>query len=393
MGKATSTKKFNLKTPQKAKVDLSNRRKLPNLTQTQREMIHLMHNGGSKPSEIAARIGCSKRTVSRTLQNIKNTNSYAEKPRSGRPKVCSERVVKRIVTISSNNRRLGSFEISHIIEEKYGQKVNPRTVRDILFKHGLKGRPAPKKTLLSNRNVKKRFAWGKEHAPWTVQQWKKVCWTDESGFKVFGSNRRQIVRRLDKEELRADTIHQTVKGGGGTVMVWGCFAGNKLGKLHRIKGIMDQHVYHTVMQTQLVPSIKSLFPNGDFVYMQDNDPKHTSHYCTNYLRTLADRHHFQIMNWPAQSPDLNPIELLWDHMKREVSKRHPTSEDHLWEICQDVWNNIKPEVLDKLINRMPFICKMVLKQRGGYFQEKGVRKRCKDLGLVTEPELLEMFQK
>jgi hypothetical protein len=290
--------------------------------------------------------------------------------------------------LSSTNRRLGSSEISHIIEDKFDVKISAKHVRTILFKNGLKGRPAVKKPLLSKRNVKKRFKWGIEHEHWTVARWKKVLWTDESGFRVFGSNRRQIVRRFDKEELRADTIHQTVKGGGGCVMVWGCFAGNQTGRLHRIKGIMDSKIYHSIMQNQLVPSIRDIFQGDDFVYMEDNDPKHTSHLCRNYLRTLADRHHFEIMDWPPQSPDLNPIELLWDHMKREVCKRCPTSADHLWDICQEVWSQIKPEVMDRLINRMPFICKMLVKNHGGYFQEKGVRKRCFDLGLVNEPELL-----
>ena len=59
------------------------------------------------------------------------------------------------------------------------------------------------------------------------------------------------------------------------------------------------------------------------------------------------------MTWPPQSPDLNPIELLWDELDRRVRKVCPTSTQHLWNILQQEWNNILTTALEKLIKRMP----------------------------------------
>lgn len=59
------------------------------------------------------------------------------------------------------------------------------------------------------------------------------------------------------------------------------------------------------------------------------------------------------MVWPPQSPDLNPIELLWDELDRNIRKTCPTSEKDLWEKLQKEWNKLKPETLEKLIERMP----------------------------------------
>jgi transposase len=260
--KAPSIKKFNLKTPHKAKVDLSNLRKLPNLTESQREMIHLLHNDGKKPSEIAAKIGCNKSTVTRTLKKIKETNSYSEKNRSGRPPKVTERTEKKIITISSNNRRLVSSQIRDTVNEKNGRNSSDRMVRNVLCINGFKGRPAAKKPLLSSKNIKKRLQLAKHRQNWTIDQSKKVLWTDESGFQVFGTNRRQIVRRFDHEDLKEDTIHQTVKGRGGGVMVWGCFAENQTGNLH---GIMVSQAYHGILQHEMVPSRLGLITDSELL--------------------------------------------------------------------------------------------------------------------------------
>ena len=154
---------------------------------------------------------------------------------------------------------------------------------------------------------------------------------------------------------------------------------------------MDQHVYHSILQNVGLPSVRQLFPHGGFVWQKDYDPKHTSKKCRDYLLHQAALKRFTLLDWPAQSPDLNPIELLWEEMGRRIYKERPSSVDHLWELCQEVWKGFEANDLQKLVNRMPFICKMVIHQKGGYFQESGVRKRCVKLGLVTEPELLALM--
>ena len=78
------------------------------------------------------------------------------------------------------------------------------------------------------------------------------------------------------------------------------------------------------------------------------------------------------MDWPPQSPDLNPIELLWEELDRKVRETQPSSLENLWNILQEQWNAIQPETLRKLINRMPKICAAVIKNKGGYFDESKI---------------------
>lgn len=83
---------------------------------------------------------------------------------------------------------------------------------------------------------------GKKHKDWTIEQCprSKVLFTDKSKFEIFSGRRRQYVRRLVGERMINQCVIPTVKHGGGSVSVWGCFAGDKVGDLVQIEGIMDK---------------------------------------------------------------------------------------------------------------------------------------------------------
>lgn len=109
-----------------------------------------------------------------------------------------------------------------------------------------------------------------------------------------------------------------------------------------------------------------------FVFQQDNDPKHTSHLCRNYLQSKEREGVLQFMDWPPQSPDLNPIELLWEEMDRQVRRHRPTSKPHLWNILKDCWENLDVEILHKLVRRLPRICSAIIVAKGGHIDEKNL---------------------
>lgn len=106
--------------------------------------------------------------------------------------------------------------------------------------------------------------------------------------------------------------------------------------------------------------------------MHDNDPKHTAVVCKNYLKSQAEDNILEIMTWPPQSPDLNPIEKLWDELDRRVRQRAPTSKQQLWSMLESEWQNIPPETLQQLTNRMPRVVQAVLNAKGGFFDERKV---------------------
>lgn len=342
-----------------------------NLSVEKRASILALRNEGLKIRYISERLKIPKSSVADAIKRFGETHSNEDKKRSGRPRVTSKAEDQSIILTSKMNRKLTATNIRSEFIDSHKKSVSTATIKRRLCGAQLNGRVATKKPLLRRGNKKKRLNWARKHKNWTIDDWKKVLWTDESKFELFGGKRRVFVRRATNEKMHPDCVLPTVKHGGGSVMVWGCFSFAGGGDLYRIKGILDQKGYHSILKNHAVPSGKRLVGKG-FVFQQDNDPKHTSKLCAKYLESKQKSGELHIMQWPPQSPDLNPIELVWDEIDRQVRKKTHSSAQSLWDSLQESWRETPQEVFQKLVERMPRVVKSVLSARGGFFDETKV---------------------
>lgn len=347
---------------------MGSKKEIPNST---RSIIIFLYKKGISQRDIAKETRVSRGAVQSAIRIFKQTGKFETRKRCGRPRVTTKREDHLITRTSKQNRRLTVPQITAVFNDTRSSLISKTTVLDRLQNAGLTGRVAMRKPLLRPQNKVKRLAWAKKHQNWSISQWKKVLWSDESKFEVFGSHRRVFVRRRVGERALEDCIVPTVKHGGGSVMVWGCFGNNRVGDFIKIEGILKKEGYKTILEENVLPSGRRLIGRG-FVFQEDNDPKHSSKLCRGFLEEKEKRRVLNYMVWPPQSPDLNPIELLWDELDRKVRTKCPTSQKNLWEILQKAWTEITPQVLDKLICRMPRLCEMVIRKNGGFFDEKDV---------------------
>ena len=173
--------------------------------------------------------------------------------------------------------------------------------------------------------------------------------------------------------MNEDCLVPTVKYGGGKIMVWGCFHASGVGILKLVTGHMDQHQYHSILTHSMMPELKRLTNEEPaaviWLFQHDNDPKHTAKRNKAYLESKKKegKIKFDVLPWPSQSPDLNPIEQIWNKLKNALRDRvdKPTSLDQLFAFVQEEWHKLPKDFLCKLVNSLPRRVKAVIKNKGG----------------------------
>ena len=108
---------------------------------------------------------------------------------------------------------------------------------------------------------------------------------------------------------------------------------------------MDGKAYKQIIRSELLPSAYTLFPDDNYIFQQDNDPKHTSTIVRDYMDEIG----LVRTAWPAQSPDLNPIENLWSIIDQATQFRAADTEEELFEILNEAWPQIPIELLNRLL--------------------------------------------
>ena len=244
--------------------------------------------------------------------------------RSGRWAVivgmCPESAVcPRPTKLGDRDRRVLSREIRKnrtqpmaLIRDEFlqasGSIVSMNTIRKEAHLLGFHGRASVHKPLITKSNRAARLIWCKAHRNWTVDQWKRVLWSDESRFTLYRSDGKVWVWCLPGERALPECIVKTVKFCGGGIMVWGCFSWYGLGHLVPIHGKLNADAYCTILDDNVIPMLWQFYGLDSCYYFQHD----------NALSCFDVNQGLVWCQWTSSielaCPDLNTIDNLWDEL-------------------------------------------------------------------------------
>jgi hypothetical protein len=192
-------------------------------------------------------------------------------------------------------------------------------------------RRAAKKPCLTTRMKAQRLQLALEHAHWTYEEWSEVMFSDESTFKTIRATGKTVRRLVGSDKFESRFTVKTAKH-PDSLMVWGCFGSNGQGGLFSLpkNQMMNQHMYLEVFNDHLLPFMHT---HSTTKFLQDGVPCHKAKKVMKFLEEQP----LEIIKWPSNSPDLNPIENAWNFSKDKLKNRDTSSIPKLKAEISKLW--------------------------------------------------------
>lgn len=324
---------------------------------------------GYRYREVGERLGVSIAVVCRAYNRYLETASYGRRTGQGRHRVTTPRDDRAIV----RRVRREPFVHANVVARNFPNRrqqqqrrqqprnISIQTVSNRLREAGMRSRSAARVPMLTAAHRRARLAYARQHVNWTMRQWNNVLFSDESRFCLYGNDRRPRVWRSQGERFSQNYTRPVAAHNGGSVMVWGGvsrFTRTPLVIVHQ--NLNARRYVDQILRPVVLPQRRM---TRRFIFMQDNARPHTA----NITRRFFERHDITLLRHPSMSPDLNPIEHVWDIMGRRLRENYPNLLNlaALERALVEISRRIPQSMIRNCISNMPDRLEAVIKSRGG----------------------------
>ncbi|GFU57347.1 transposable element Tc1 transposase [Trichonephila clavipes] len=291
---------------------------------------------GRKITDVAREFDIAHSVVSRLWKSFKTTGKCSRRHGGGRVRSTTPAEDRYIVLSAKRNRRTTAQQVANQFLAASGKQISRKTVARRLRGGGLYARRPVVCVPLTRQHRTARLQWCREHHNWTEQDWACVLFSDESRFSLSSDCRRQLIWRDSGTAYRPENIQEKDRYPTCSIMVWAGIMINGRRRLHVVA-------------------------NGTMTGQRYIDEVLLPHDC-------LDCEDIQRLVWPARSPDLNPIENVWDALGRQVAGRNylPTNKNTLIRVLTEEWDKLPQQLLDNVVQSMVLRVECCITLHGGH---------------------------
>ena len=342
------------------------------LSINQRHQAIAMLNTGQTYERVANHFRVAISTLVRLRRKYRQTGSVVDLPRSGRPRETTLRQDRALRLSHLRNRFKTATESARNTPGRTRRHISAQTVRRRLRVAGIRCRRPYVGARLTNVHRQNRMNWAQIHRRWIARQWRDTLFTDESKFQIDFCDRRQNVYRRRGERFSDACVKELDRFGKASCMVWGgiSYYGKtdlifidrppvRRGRNLRNPGLTAQRYIDEILRPVVLPYIAA---HPGMRFQQDNARAHSARITTAFLAQNA----VQTLPWPAYSPDMNPIEHLWDVLGKKIRENQVNNQNQLRNALRAEWANIDMRTIRNLIGSMRRRCTAVVAARGGH---------------------------
>ena len=297
---------------------------------------HLWNHGTKKAKDLHQLTNIPLSTCYDIIKRLKSGEGVERKSGSGGGKKLKGKDMQRIAQLARFHPKWTCSEISRVANERGSPFVHQETIRRNLAAIGYIKWVPKNVPMLTTIQKQKRVEWCRNHLDY---DWSKVIITDESVFQLF-TNYLKVWGKKQPKKM--------VPKKGPSIMIWGGISVRGKTPLKFVDGIVNAEKYQQILEECLIESMNTLYPDG-WVLQQDNAPPHTARSTKKFFEDKK----IEILEWPACSPDLSPIENCWGLMKRRVEKMNLRRIDEWKGKILNVWDDITQETLKNYFQSLP----------------------------------------
>lgn len=335
----------------------------PQLTTAERWQAIGMWTAGNSMRQIGNQLGHHHTSISRLIRKYQQTNDVKDRPRTGRPRCTTQREDRAL----SRLVRLRPFATSIALKRAWlpNRRFSLKTLRNRLHSAGYYARRPIRRPLLTRQHKQARLEWCRARRRWNLANWRKVHWSDESRFLLFHTDGRARVWRQPNSAYAQRHIMEQVPFGGGSIMIWGCLSHDCKLELVTVRGNLNGERYREeILNRIVVPHFDDHPLLTRPIFMDDNARPHRARAVIDFLQQEA----VTTLPWPARSPDLNPIEHVWDFLGIRVRRREPPVQNlhELEQALHEEWNRLPQRQIQRLVQSMRRRVVAVIQANGGY---------------------------